>query len=1056
MSCSSACRLVLCLMFLLGGLAWSQTYDPGLLAGLQWRLIGPYRGGRVLAVTGVPGHPEEFYFGSVGGGVWKTEDAGRTWKPLFDHEKIASVGAIAVAPSDPNVIYVGTGESAIREDISFGDGVYKSVDGGKTWQHIGLTRTRHIARILVDPHNPDIVLVAALGHVYGPNPERGVFRSTDGGATWKKVLYKDENTGAIDLCFDPGNAHVVFASLWQSGRTPWSLTSGGPGSGLYKSSDGGVTWTQLKGNGLPDGVLGKIGVSVAGGNDGNRVYALIEANKGGLYRSDDAGEHWKLVSSEQRWLQRAWYFMDVTADPVDPNLVYIGSVSYFRSTDGGRHFDLLRVPHGDNHAMWIDPADHHRFIVGNDGGATISIDNGATWSSLNNQPTGQFYHVATDNRFPYSVYGSQQDLGSVAIASNSRYGRIGRRDWYSVGGGESGYIEPDPTNPDIVYAASYFGILTRYNHVTHQVQDISPWPDDPDGWPAADQKYRFTWTMPLAISPQDAHTLYSGSQKLLKTTDGGMHWSEISPDLTRNDRSKQQSSGGPLTKDNASAEYYDLIYSIAPSPVASGEIWVGTDDGLVQLTRDGGRTWKNVTPPGMPEWAKVALIDASHFDAGTAYVAVDAHKLDDRKLYLYRTHDYGMTWTLITNGLSAPGFANAVRQDTVRRGLLFAGTETAVYVSFDDGDHWQPLQLNLPASSMRDLMVKGNDLIVATHGRAFWILDDITPLRQLDSAVTESDLHLFQPAVAMRMRNGGATSEASVAKNAPDGAVIDYWLKAPVKGDITLQILDGRGKVVRSFSSKAEKVGPHPLPEEPHQFEPEAALSNKAGLNRFVWNLRYPLPPPIPLAIYDEGGPVGPMVLPGQYQVKLIADGKTLTAPLTVKLDPAVTATPADLQKQFDLLMQIWQATKQDHEIFNQLMDLRTQLQEVQKRLADSSKDADVVSSANTLQTKVMNLALDLNQYHARASEEMLNYPIELNSKLGYLANAVDSADSAPTQQQVEVFRLYQQRLSQDVARWSELQTHDLAALNRAMRSAGYPVVAVTSPEAATAIAKGE
>ncbi|MDE3154934.1 MAG: glycosyl hydrolase, partial [Acidobacteriota bacterium] len=596
--------------------------------GMHWRLVGPFRGGRVLAVTGVPTQPDTWYLGSVVGGVWKTTNGGATWRPIFDHEPVASIGAIAVAASNPNVIYVGTGEAAPREDISFGDGVYKSTDAGRTWTNVGLHDSRHIGRIVVDPHNPDLVLVAAMGHFYGPNTERGVFRSADGGRTWQKVLYKDDRTGAIDVAFDPSNPTIVYAALWQADRKPWSLSSGGPGSGLYRSTDEGSTWTRLEGHGLPGGVLGKIGISVAGHSHGERVYALIEAEDGGLYRSDDAGRTWHLVNDSQEIRTRAWYFTYVFASPVNPDVVYVADNAFYKSTDGGRTFATERIPGGDNHGFWMNPLHPERMIESNDQGVVITIDGGRSWQKLDNLPIGQFYHVSTDNRFPYDLYGAQQDMGAIAIASRG-WGGITSRDWYSVGGddGESGYVLPDPTDPDLVIAGGYGGALTRFDARTKQLVDIAPWSNNNGGHPASELKYRFTWTAPLAFSPQDPHVLYMGSQYLMETTDGGMSWKILSPDLTRNDKSKQGLSGGPITKDNASAEYYDVVYSIAPSPKAAGQIWVGTDDGLVQLTRDGGKTWQNVTPKGLPEWAKVSLIEASPFDAGTAYVAVDAHKL---------------------------------------------------------------------------------------------------------------------------------------------------------------------------------------------------------------------------------------------------------------------------------------------------------------------------------------------------------------------------------------------------------------------------------------------
>ncbi|HKS83333.1 MAG TPA: hypothetical protein VJR23_17645, partial [Candidatus Acidoferrales bacterium] len=646
---------------------------------LKWRLVGPFRGGRVLAVTGISSQPDTYYFGAVAGGVWKTTDGGLEWLPIFDqesaHEKVSSIGAIAAAPSDPNVLYVGTGESCIRGDISYGNGVYKSLDAGKTWSHIGLEDTQHIARILVDPHNPDIVFVAALGHAYGPNAERGVFRSADGGKSWQKVLYQDDKTGAIDLAFDPNNSHILFAALWQASRSPWGLYSGGPGSGLYKSSDGGLTWKKLEGHGLPKGVLGRIGVAV--GADSNRVYALIEAaDAGGLYRSDDAGDTWHHVTDDHRFTQRAWYFTHIFADPKSADTLYILNTGMYRSIDGGNSFTSINAPHGDRHGLWIDPANPTRMIESDDGGATISTDGGKSWTTQDNQPTAQFYHVATDNQFLYRLYGAQQDNSTVSIASRSDNGAIADTDYYDVAGGESGFVVPDPRNPNIVYAGSYDGLITRFDKSTGQAQDISAWPLNPMGHGAADLVHRFQWTAPIEISPSDPSVLYHGAEVLFKSSDAGMSWTAISPDLTRNDKSKQQSAGGPITQDNTSVEYYDTIFAIAESPLDKNEIWVGTDDGLVQLTRDGGKNWTNVTSKEFGDWSLISIIAPSPHDAATAYVAVDRHRLDDHRPYIFKTTDYGKTWHSISSNLPPNSYVHVVREDPVRKGMLYAGTES--------------------------------------------------------------------------------------------------------------------------------------------------------------------------------------------------------------------------------------------------------------------------------------------------------------------------------------------------------------------------------------------
>jgi photosystem II stability/assembly factor-like uncharacterized protein len=1033
---------------LVAGLTSAQV-NENLFKGMKWRLVGPYRGGRVIAVAGVPGQPNIYYFGGVAGGVWKSTNGGLSWTPLFDKESVSSIGAIAVAPSDPNVIYVGTGEACIRGNISFGDGVYKSLDGGKTWKNVGLRDTRHIGQIVVDPHNPNIVLVAALGHAYGPNTERGVFRSTDGGKTWEKVLYKDDKTGAIDISFDPSNSHILFAALWEAGRTPYSLTSGGPGSGLYKSIDGGTTWKRLEGNGLPKGVLGRIGVSVSGG-DSNRVYALIEAQEGGLYRSDDGGEKWTRVNEDHRFRQRAWYFTHVFADPKSVDTVYIENTGFYRSTDGGKTFTALAAPHGDHHGLWIDPLDPQRMINANDGGVSITVDGGKSWTAQDNQPTAQFYHVITDNRFPYYLYGAQQDNSTVAIASRSDEGAIGPADWYAVGGGESGYIAPDPKDPNIVYAGSYAGEITRFDKRTGQEQDVSPWPMNTIGWGAADLKYRFQWTEPILFSPHDPHVLYMAANVLFKTTDGGMSWTIISPDLTRNDKSKQQSSGGPITQDNTSVEYYDTIFAVAESPVQAGLIWAGSDDGLIHITRDGGKNWTNVTPKEMPEWGMVSLIDPSSRDAGTAYVAVDCHKLDDFRPYIYVTRDFGKTWAKITDGLPDTAYVHAVRADPKKQGLLYAGTETGIFVSFDDGGHWQSLKLNLPQTPIHDLVVKNDDLVVATHGRSFWILDDLSPLRQIRPDVANAEVYLYKPRLTYRLRGGGFfTPHGPYGQNPPAGAILDYYLKSAPKEkeEITLEILDSHGKVVRKFSNlkKASEEG-EPPSEFPGMRRTRNLLPANAGMNRFVWDLRYESPPRVPGVVWFGFGPRGPLALPGNYQVKLTANGQTLTAPLELKLDPRVKVPQADIEKQFDLAMKINDRVRQDHEAVNQMRDLRAQLKELRKRVGKAPEAKAIVAAADALDKRMTPVEEALIQGKAKSSEDDLNFPVMLSERLMSLGGAVESADAAPTKQDYEVFEDLSRQLDTQLAQWKEIQTKDLAALNDLMEKEKIPAVGVSAP----------
>jgi photosystem II stability/assembly factor-like uncharacterized protein len=1011
------------------GHAAPSTMPPGLFSGLSWRQIGPFRGGRVAAVTGVPADPETYYLGAAIGGVWKTTDGGHEWKPMFDAQHIGSIGAIAVSASDPNVIYAGTGESAPREDVSIGDGVYKSVDAGRSWTHVGLPDSQHIARIVIDPTDPNVVLVAALGHVYGPNEERGVFRTTDGGATWTKVLYKDARTGAIELAADPDNPRTVFAAMWEMQRTPWSMSSGGPGSGLYKSTDGGVTWAAVSGHGLPETVLGKIGVAVAAGTGGQRVFALVEAEGGGLFRSDDGGATWRMVNSEHLLWSRAWYFTKLWVHPTKPDGVYIAGNSFWVSTDAGVTFQRGVMPGGDNHDLWINPKMPGRMIEANDQGVVLTVNGGGTWDKRNNLPIGQFYHVSTDRGFPYRIFGAQQDMGAIGIASRGR-GGIDEKDWFAVGGddGECGYVWADPLDPNLVVAGGYNGALTVFDQRSHQLRDIAPWSNASGGHAANDVKYRFTWTSPVVLSPTDPHVLYMGSQYLMETRDRGRSWKLISGDLTRNDPSKQVSSGGPITRDNASVEYYDVLFSIAPSPLLSGLIWVGTDDGLVQLTSDAGATWKKVTPPGMPEWAKVSLIEASRFDVNTAYVAVDAHKLDDLTPYIFRTRDRGRTWTRITNGLQAPAHVYAVREDPKQKGLLFAGTETGIYVSFDDGDNWQPLQLNLPATSVRDIAFNGDDLIVATHGRSFWVLDDITPLRQAAAAIAGAPLHLFTPRTATRIHEAGTyTVPAGVsAANPPDGAIINYSVgPSGTAGTIWMEITDGAGRVAFRASSDSWS---------------SPRLSAAPGMHRVVWDLRYPLPQLIAGTAYDEHDPRGVLAVPGRYTVKLRQGeegGHWITAPLTVVNDPRSSATPAALAAESALATRLMGMLGEVHAAVRQIMDLRKQTDALR---AQSKDAAEVVGEFEHGADEILNT---LYEPKAKSGIDLLNYPMQLNVRIAYLEGEVDFGDGAPTTQFRQMAQEYRAALDAQLAAWARLVKTDWPALNKLLAARGLPPVVV-------------
>ncbi len=1012
-------------------LAADGPVSDSLYKAMQWRGIGPYRGGRALAVTGVEGEPGLFYFGAVAGGLWKTADSGATWQPIFDGQPNSSIGAVAVAPSNHRVIYVGTGEGALRGNITFGNGVYKSTDGGKSWTAMGLADSRQIGALIVDPKNPDVVLVAALGHAFGPNSERGVFRSADGGRSWRKVLYKDENTGAVDVTFDPHDSRIVYAALWQVRRQPWNFSSGGPGSGLYRSTDGGLTWSELRGQGLPAGILGRIDVSVSGA-DSNRVYAMIEAKEGGLYRSDDAGSHWARVSDDGRVRQRAWYFSKIYADPHAKDTIYALNTGMLRSTDGGKTFKLVSATHGDHHGLWIDPADSNRLINANDGGASISLDGGATWSTQDNQPTAQFYHVAVDSRFPYWVYGAQQDNSNLAVASYDDEGVIGPGSWYQAGGGESGFVVPDPRDALIIYsdAENQYG---RYDKHTEQVQDISPWPIDDSGHPAAELQHRFNWTSPLMLSPHDPDLLYAASEVVWRSADHGNSWTIISPDLTRNDKSKQQASGGPLTKDITSVEYYDTIFALAESPAVKGMLWAGTDDGLVQLSRDGGGHWSNVTPKDLPAWSTVSMIDPSPFDGDTAYLAVDRHRLDDIGPYAWKTQDGGRTWTSITQGLPNGAVVHAVRVDPARRGLLYAGTELGVFVSFDDGGHWQSLQLNLPVSPINDLLVKGDDLVVATHGRAFWILDDVTPLRQIAAATASQPMLLYKPQTALRLRYPDeVNTRRPVGTNPPAGALIDYYFKDKPSGEVTLDILDQQGTLIRHLSSANTTKEVQP-PEWPDRIVPADLIPAEAGMNRLVWDLRMSDPEQIPGAFYSGIAPRGPLALPGVYTLRLGADGRSYEQAMTLVADPRSHGSESAIRAKVALQLAAVVDIDHLHHAVNEIRKTRASLQRAQGKLAGNSALRRQVGAALAALDPIEQQLIQVNM---TGSEANLAFPGMLNELYASFIASQDDADTAPTAQHRAVFDELHGQLEVQLARWRKLRDGRLAVVDRDLAKA--------------------
>ncbi len=1014
--------------------------DPKLFSGMQWRQVGPFRGGRALAIEGVPGEPNTWYFGAVAGGVWKTLDGGANWTPLFDKQDISSIGAIAVAPSDHNTIYVGTGEAAIRGDTTYGTGVYKSVDAGKNWKNIGLRDTRQIGALIVHPTNPDIVLVAALGHAFGPNAERGIFRTSDGGKTWTKVLSKDENTGGIDVVFDPHNPNLVFASLWQARRQPWFFSSGGPGSGLYKSEDNGVTWKQLTGNGLPDGILGRIGISVSGA-DSNRVYAIIEAKEGGIFRSDDGGEKWTKVNDDGRFRQRAWYFSKIYADPKSVDTVYVLNTGAFKSVDGAKTFNLLPARHGDHHGLWIDPQNPNRVGNANDGGASISMDGGKTWTTQNNQPTAQFYHVATDNAYPYHIYGAQQDNSNVGIASRSEEGVITAQNWFVAGGGECGFVVPDPRDWHIIYSNNE-GYISRYDKNREEVQDVSPMLIDNSGHGAAELPHRFQWVTPLLLSPHNPDVLYTAAECVFKSTDHGHSWMQISGDLTRNDKSKQQPSGGPLTNDITSVEYYDTVFALSESPKQQGTLWAGTDDGLVHVSTDDGKNWANVTPK-MPEWSTVSIIDPSPYDGNTAYVAVDRHRLDDFKPYIFKTSNLGKSWSGITSGIPEGAYVRSVREDPKRKGLLYAGTELGVYFSLDDGAHWQSLQLNLPPSPIHDLVVKDDDLVVATHGRSFWVLDDVTPLRQVNAQNAAADVLLYQPQAAMRLHYPNEFDKRQPAgDNPPPGAIIDYYLKTAPKDEVTLDILDAQGKVIRHLSSKEKKDNEQP-PEWPDRVERPKTIPANDGTNRFAWDLRYDDPIQIPGAFYSSDGPKGPLALPGNYQVKLTVAGKSQTAPLRLEIDPRTKGAEDGLQKQFTLAMNVNDRISQLHQAVNEIREVKSQIKNLHMKFGDDAKVKGALEAADAMEKKMSEVEQQLIQVNMKGSEGNLAFPSMLNERFDVFSHAIESADTEPTQPQLDAFQTLSTGLDEQLKKWTALKQDDLPKVSAMIKQADLPALII-------------
>lgn len=993
---------------------FAQNYDEKLYDALEYRLIGPFRGGRSAAVTGVPGKPNLFYFGAAGGGVWKTENGGRSWENISDGYFGGSIGAIEVAKNDQNVIYVGGGEKTVRGNVSSGYGIWKTEDAGKTWTEAGLKNSRHVPRIVTHPDDYNTVYAAVLGNIYKPTEERGVYKSTDGGKNWKKVLFSNEQSGAVDLIMDPNNPRVLYASTWNVQRTPYSLSSGGEGSALWKSTDSGENWKEIsKNKGFPKDTLGIIGVTVSPANS-DRVWAIVENKEdGGVYRSDDAGETWNLVNNDRSLRQRAWYYTRIYADSKDEDKVYVLNVNYHQSTDGGKTYTSDNAPHGDHHDLWISPENPQRMIMGDDGGAQITYDGGETWSTYHNQPTSQFYRVTTDNAFPYRIYAAQQDNSTVRIKHRTESGSISEDDWESTAGGESAHIAVDPENSEIVYGGSYDGFLTRYNHETGTVRSISVWPDNPMGHGAEDLKYRFQWNFPIFFSPHNPDKLYTASNHLHVTTNEGESWKEISPDLTRNDKSKQKSSGGPITQDNTSVEYYGTIFAAAESPVNEGVLWTGSDDGLLHVSKDSGKNWENVTPQGMPEWMMINSIEPSVFDAGTAYVAGTRYKLGDFTPYLYKTSDYGKSWKKITDGIPLEHFTRVLREDPEQQGLLYAGTETGMYISFDDGANWKPFQLNLPVVPITDLAVKQNNLIVATQGRSLWIIDDLSVIHQLKNLSKEENV-LFQPKDSYRM-DGRSSKSKMAGTNHPSGVVSYFFLKDPEDKKISISYLNASNDTIKTFSTESEKN----------------ELEVTEGANMHNWDMRGKGAEKLDGMILWWASTDAPQAVPGDYKVVLQIGDEVLTENFKILPDENAEADIAGMQKQFDFISSVNETVDKAHKSISKMRKVEAQLNDFQKQYKDNEQVQALLEKAENLNKQLSEIENALYQTKNRSNQDPLNFPIKLTNKLAHLNSLVGMDDFPPTTQDIQVKNELTSKINLELDKFDSLLQDEIKEFNK-------------------------
>jgi photosystem II stability/assembly factor-like uncharacterized protein len=1005
-----------------------NTSDSILFKNVKYRLIGPFRGGRSAAVCGDLKEKNLFYMGATGGGVWKTKDGGSNWKNISDKYFGGSIGSISVAPTDPDIIYVGEGENSLRGNVSEGFGIWKTTDGGRTWKNLGLKDTRHIVKIIIHPKNPDIVWVAAIGHLFGPNLERGVFKTIDGGKTWKKVLFSDEQSGAVDLILEPGNPDVVYASTWTVIRTPYSMESGGKGSALWKSRDGGDTWKKLNDKkGFPSkSVIGIIGVTIAPSNP-EKVYAIIENENGGLYVSNDAGETWTMQNNTNDIRQRAWYYSKVFVDPKNENIVYVLNVDFLKSTDGGKTFKAINTPHGDHHDLWLDPQDGNRMIIADDGGAQISFDGGNNWSTYQNQATSQFYRVSTDNHSPYRILGAQQDNSTVRIMSRTQGGEISRGDWTSTAGFESGYVVADPANPDIVYGGNYAGYLSRLDHKTGENRSISVWPDNPIGTGADIQKYRFQWNFPIFFSPHNPKKLYAAGNVLFSSEDEGASWTALGGDLTTNDKSKQKSSGGPITKDNTTVEFYCTIFTAAECALEKDVLWVGSDDGLIHVSKDGGKNWENVTPPKAEKWMMWNCVETDPFQKGKAYFVGTKYKSDDFTPYIFKTEDYGKTWSLITTGIPSTHFTRCLRADKKRKGLLYCGTEYGMYVSYDDGLKWKPLQLNLPIVPITDLTLKENDLIVATQGRSFWVLDDLSMIQQYDENIISKDIFIadINPTFLYDGYQNKYTSNAGM--NPANGAVINYYLKnMNDSAKVVIKILDKNRKMIKTYSNKISgKI---------------EKLEANVGMNQFIWDTYYPAADKADDMILWNGTAGGPRAAPGKYFIELKIGKDSTSKEFELKANPVYKCSQADYEAQFDFLIQVRDKFMEVQTTIKEIREIRNQINDFANR---QGKDypKEIKSLADTIQKKITKIEETLYQTKLKSSQDILNYPMRLNDRISALYNYASSGNNAPAKQVKEAFVELSALADIEINQWKAILNADVVELNSKIKEMSLPVI---------------